>query len=42
LLTAIATLAAALLFALDRATQRIEALRARETGALSAIQPEYV
>jgi POT family proton-dependent oligopeptide transporter len=41
LLTAIATLAAAMLLALDRATQRIETLRAGETGALSAIQPEY-
>jgi POT family proton-dependent oligopeptide transporter len=41
LLTAIATLAAAMLFALDRATQRIEALRAAETDAMSAIQPEY-
>jgi proton-dependent oligopeptide transporter, POT family len=41
LLTAIATLAAAMLFALDRATQRIEARRAAETDAMSAIQPEY-
>ena len=41
LLTVIATLAAAMLFALDRATQRIEALRAAETDALSALQPEY-
>jgi proton-dependent oligopeptide transporter, POT family len=41
LLTVIATLAAAMLFALDRATQRIEALRAAETDAISALQPEY-
>jgi proton-dependent oligopeptide transporter, POT family len=41
LLTLIATLAAAMLFTLDRATQRIEALRAAETVAISAIQPEF-
>jgi POT family proton-dependent oligopeptide transporter len=41
LLTVIATLAAAMLFALDRATQRIEARRAAETDAISAMQPEY-
>ena len=41
LLTVIATLAAAMLFALDRATQRIEALRAAETVAMSAILPEF-
>ena len=41
LLTAIAALAAAMLFALDRATQRIEALRAAQTVALSALHPEY-
>jgi POT family proton-dependent oligopeptide transporter len=41
LLTVIATLAAAMLFALDRATQRIEARRAAETDAMFAIQPEY-
>ncbi len=40
LLTVIATLAAALLFALDRATRRIEALRAAETDAISANKPE--
>jgi POT family proton-dependent oligopeptide transporter len=37
LLAVIATLAAAMLFALDRATQRVEALRAAETDAISAI-----
>jgi POT family proton-dependent oligopeptide transporter len=41
LLTAIAALAAAMLFALDRATQRIETLRAAEMDAISAIQPEH-
>ena len=41
LLTLIAMLAAAMLFTLDRATQRIEALRAAETAAVSAIQPEF-
>jgi proton-dependent oligopeptide transporter, POT family len=40
LLTVIATLAAAMLLALDRATQRLEALRANEAGSLAAIQPE--
>jgi POT family proton-dependent oligopeptide transporter len=40
LLAIIAALAAALLLALDRATQRIEAVRASEVGSL-AIQPEY-
>jgi proton-dependent oligopeptide transporter, POT family len=39
LLAVIAALAAALLLALDRATQRIEAVRASEVGSL-AIQPE--
>jgi POT family proton-dependent oligopeptide transporter len=39
-LTAIATVAAVMLFALDRAAQRIEAERAAETMALDATQPE--
>jgi POT family proton-dependent oligopeptide transporter len=39
-LTAIATIAAAILFALDRAIRRIEAERAAETIALNAVQPE--
>jgi proton-dependent oligopeptide transporter, POT family len=38
--TAIATIAAAMLFALDRAIRRIEAERAAETMALNATQPE--
>ena len=41
LLTGIATLAAGMLFALDRATRRIESIRAREADPLTAIQPEY-
>jgi POT family proton-dependent oligopeptide transporter len=41
LLTVIATLAAAMLLGLDRTTQRIEAVRASETGSLAAIHPEY-
>jgi len=41
LLTVIATLAAAMLFALDRTTQRIEARRAADTDAISATQSEY-
>jgi POT family proton-dependent oligopeptide transporter len=41
-LTVIAALAAAMLFALDGAIRRIEAARAAETIALSAIQPEFV
>jgi POT family proton-dependent oligopeptide transporter len=41
LLTGIATLAAGMLFALDRATRRIESARAREADPLAAIQPEY-
>jgi proton-dependent oligopeptide transporter, POT family len=40
LLTVIATLAAAMLLALDRTTQRLEAVRANEAGSLAAIQPE--
>jgi POT family proton-dependent oligopeptide transporter len=40
LLTVIATLAAAMLFALDRTTRRLEAVRANEAGSLAAIQPE--
>jgi POT family proton-dependent oligopeptide transporter len=40
LLTVIATLAAAMLLALDRTTQRLEAVRASEAGSLAAIQPE--
>jgi len=40
LLTVMATLAAAMLLALDRAAQRIEAVRASEAGSLAAIQPE--
>jgi POT family proton-dependent oligopeptide transporter len=40
LLTGIATLAAGMLFALDRATRRIESARAREADPLAAIQPE--
>jgi POT family proton-dependent oligopeptide transporter len=39
-LTVIAALAAAMLFALDGAIRRIEAARAAETIGLSAIQPE--
>jgi proton-dependent oligopeptide transporter, POT family len=41
LLTAIASLAAALLLALDRSTQRIEGERAIEAATSIAIQPEY-
>ena len=41
LLTVIATLAAAMLLALDRSTQRIESERAVEAAASTAIQPEY-
>jgi proton-dependent oligopeptide transporter, POT family len=40
ILTAIASIAAAILFALDPAIRRIEAARAAETIALGAIQPE--
>jgi len=40
-LTVIASVAAAILFALDSATRRIEAARAAETIALGAIQPEH-
>jgi POT family proton-dependent oligopeptide transporter len=40
LLAGIAALAAAMLLALDRLTQRIEAARAVETAALGAFQPE--
>jgi proton-dependent oligopeptide transporter, POT family len=40
LLTVIATLAAAMLLALDRTTQRLETVRANEAGSLAAIQPE--
>jgi POT family proton-dependent oligopeptide transporter len=40
LLTIIATLAAAMLLALDRATRRLESVRANESASLSAIQPE--
>jgi POT family proton-dependent oligopeptide transporter len=39
-LAAIASIAAAILFALDSAIRRIEAARAAETIALGAIQPE--
>ena len=39
-LTVIATLAAAMLLALDRTTRRIESARAGEIAALTAIQPE--
>jgi hypothetical protein len=38
----IAAIAAAMLFALDGAIRRIEAARAAESFALSAIQPELV
>jgi POT family proton-dependent oligopeptide transporter len=41
-LTMIAAIAAAMLFALDGAIRRIEAARATESFALSAIQPELV
>jgi POT family proton-dependent oligopeptide transporter len=41
-LTMIAAIAAAMLFALDGAIRRIEAARAAESFALSAIQPELV
>jgi proton-dependent oligopeptide transporter, POT family len=41
LLSIIATLAAAMLFGLDRTTRRIEAARARETESSAAIQPEF-
>jgi hypothetical protein len=37
LLTVIATLAAAMLLGLDRATRRIEAVRAGEAGSLAVI-----
>jgi proton-dependent oligopeptide transporter, POT family len=40
LLTVIAALAAAMLLALDRTTQRLEAVRVNEAGSLAAIQPE--
>jgi POT family proton-dependent oligopeptide transporter len=40
ILTVISALAAAMLFALDRAIRRIEAARAAETIALNAVQPE--
>jgi POT family proton-dependent oligopeptide transporter len=40
ILAAIALIAAAMLFALDRAVRRIEAARAAETIALNAVQPE--
>jgi POT family proton-dependent oligopeptide transporter len=40
ILTAISALAAAMLLALDRAIQRVEAARAAEILALNAIQPE--
>ena len=39
-LTGLATLAGALLFALDRPAQRIEGTRAREVLAMNALQPE--
>jgi proton-dependent oligopeptide transporter, POT family len=42
ILTVISAIAAALLFALDRAIRRIEAARAVEAIALNAIQPEPV
>ena len=41
-LAVIAAIAAAMLFMLDGAIRRIEAARALETAALSAIQPEFV
>ena len=41
LLTVIATLAATMLLALDRSTQRIESERAVEAAASTAIQPEF-
>jgi proton-dependent oligopeptide transporter, POT family len=41
LLTVIATLAAAMLLALDRSAQRIERERAGEAASPTAIQPEY-
>jgi POT family proton-dependent oligopeptide transporter len=41
LLTGIAALAAGMLFALDRATRRIESARAREADPLAPIQPEF-
>ena len=41
LLTGIAMLAAAMLLALDRTTQRIESVRAGEVRSLAAIQPEF-
>jgi POT family proton-dependent oligopeptide transporter len=41
-LTAIALIAAAILFALDSAIRRIEAARAAETIALGAVQPEPI
>lgn len=41
LLTGIALLAAAMLLALDRTTQRIESVRAGEVRSLAAIQPEF-
>ncbi len=41
LLTVIASLAAAMLLALDRSTQRIESERAVEAATSTAIQPEY-
>jgi POT family proton-dependent oligopeptide transporter len=41
LLTVISMLAAAILLALDRTTQRIEAVRANGAGPLAAIQPEF-
>jgi POT family proton-dependent oligopeptide transporter len=40
ILAAISLIAAAMLFALDRAVRRIEAARAAETIALNAVQPE--
>jgi hypothetical protein len=39
-LSVISVIAAAMLFALDRAIRRIEAERAAETIALNAVQPE--
>jgi hypothetical protein len=41
-LAVIAAIAAVMLFALDGAIRRLEAQRALETTALSAIQPELV
>ena len=41
LLAVIASLAAAMLLALDRSTQRIESERAVEAATPTAIQPEY-